>query len=581
MERQEKGCAHRSSAARLPIPVSHEPLRGESQRCGGHNLGIARSILEPARRQRRHRRGRLLAATLLVALIAGGVSAVLLALSGGGKPPLLVPRQDIGNRDPLAFVAGQERELERSAAFGLAHVLYAKSPGGVLAAAERSATFRPLVERAADGSGIDADLLEAIVLLESGGRQDVIAGSDPTNAAGLTQILAETGRNFLGMHVELAASRRLTRNIAAAVRRGDSAAAARLRARRRRVDDRFDPAQGARRHGSLPVDRPGRDSAATISRSSPTTWGSATSRPSCATMPSAHKLEPIARRRRKRRPLLGAALLRRLAGKPRPAWRRLAGFGDDSQTYYWRVLAAQEDHAPLPARPGRAPAAHRCSRTARRARRRSSIPRTAQSTSTTPTPSTAPGERRRSSRCPTCRRASTSGSTRGLATRPPGHPARSTAVCVPKHSRCSSTSATASTPSAASPRRSSSPATVSRRRPPTPARARNREATQNYSLHTTGYAFDILRRYGSGTQAAAFQYELERLQARGLIAWVTRPDNNPRHRLLRSEDAPQRDARTGPGSRVAARRRSVSGGQPLAVHSVDGLTLHVEPEQPR
>jgi hypothetical protein len=82
----------------------------------------------------------LLAAALLVALLAGGVGAVLLALSGGGKPPLLVPRQDIGNRDPLAFVAGRERALERSAAFGLAHVLYAKSPGGVLAAAERSAS---------------------------------------------------------------------------------------------------------------------------------------------------------------------------------------------------------------------------------------------------------------------------------------------------------------------------------------------------------------------------------------------------------------------------------------------------------
>ena len=39
----------------------------------------------------------------------------------------------------LTFVTGQERALERAAAFGLAHVLYAKSPGGVLAAAERSA----------------------------------------------------------------------------------------------------------------------------------------------------------------------------------------------------------------------------------------------------------------------------------------------------------------------------------------------------------------------------------------------------------------------------------------------------------
>ncbi len=51
----------------------------------------------------------------------------------------------------------------------------------------------------------------------------------------------------------------------------------------------------------------------------------------------------------------------------------------------------------------------------------------------------------------------------------------------------------------------------------------NPEASQSYSLHTTGYAFDILRRYGSGAQAAAFQYELERLQARNLIAWVREP----------------------------------------------------------
>jgi hypothetical protein len=53
--------------------------------------------------------------------------------------------------------------------------------------------------------------------------------------------------------------------------------------------------------------------------------------------------------------------------------------------------------------------------------------------------------------------------------------------------------------------------------------ATNPEASQNYSLHTTGYTFDILRRYGSRTQAAVFQYELERLQARGLIAWLREP----------------------------------------------------------
>jgi hypothetical protein len=40
------------------------------------------------------------------------------------------------------------------------------------------------------------------------------------------------------------------------------------------------------------------------------------------------------------------------------------------------------------------------------------------------------------------------------------------------------------------------------------------------ALHTTGYAFDVRRRYESGAQAAAFQYALERLGAVGLIAWM-------------------------------------------------------------
>ena len=46
----------------------------------------------------------------------------------------------------------------------------------------------------------------------------------------------------------------------------------------------------------------------------------------------------------------------------------------------------------------------------------------------------------------------------------------------------------------------------------------------NYSLHTTGWAFDIERRYRSGTQARAFQFVLDRLQVLGAIAWVREPD---------------------------------------------------------
>jgi hypothetical protein len=52
---------------------------------------------------------------------------------------------------------------------------------------------------------------------------------------------------------------------------------------------------------------------------------------------------------------------------------------------------------------------------------------------------------------------------------------------------------------------------------------RNNQATRGYSLHTTGYAFDVLRSYRSNRQAGAFQFWLDRLQALGLIAWVREP----------------------------------------------------------
>jgi hypothetical protein len=44
------------------------------------------------------------------------------------------------------------------------------------------------------------------------------------------------------------------------------------------------------------------------------------------------------------------------------------------------------------------------------------------------------------------------------------------------------------------------------------------------SMHTTGYAFDISRRYRSGAQAQALQFWLDRLTALDVIAWVREPD---------------------------------------------------------
>ena len=52
---------------------------------------------------------------------------------------------------------------------------------------------------------------------------------------------------------------------------------------------------------------------------------------------------------------------------------------------------------------------------------------------------------------------------------------------------------------------------------------RNREATRHYSLHTTGWAFDVLRDYRSRRQALAFQFVLDRLRSLNAIAWVREP----------------------------------------------------------
>jgi hypothetical protein len=155
-----------------------------------------------------------------------------LLLAGGGEKPLAPGRGPEG--DPLAWQPGKDATLANRAAAGESHVLYAKSPGGAIATARRVARWRPLVEAAARRHGVPPDDLEALVFLESAGRPQACASSGLSGACGLTQILAGTATGLLGMHVDLAASRRLTRRI----RRHPSP---RLIARRARVDERFAP----------------------------------------------------------------------------------------------------------------------------------------------------------------------------------------------------------------------------------------------------------------------------------------------------------------------------------------------------
>jgi hypothetical protein len=51
----------------------------------------------------------------------------------------------------------------------------------------------------------------------------------------------------------------------------------------------------------------------------------------------------------------------------------------------------------------------------------------------------------------------------------------------------------------------------------------NPEATTEYSLHTTGWSFDIRRDYGSDAQAAAFQFALDRLRAHAILDYAYEP----------------------------------------------------------
>jgi hypothetical protein len=466
-------------------------------------------------------RRRVLLALAAAAVVAATVAGSIVLLGGGGPdPPLLVARRDVGGGDPLGFRIGQERVLEAAAAQGLAHVLYVKSPGGVEASAARVARFRPLVEQAAAGSGFDADLLEAIVFLESSGRQDVIAGSDPAAAAGLTQIVAETGKDFLGMHVDLAASRRLTRAIVVARARGDARAVRRLRARRRRADERFDPAAalaGTVRYLSVARERFGRNDLAVVSYHM-----------------GIGNLEHVLR------DYAGGAVgpIRDIVSADGLSWARvyfdssplvhadvwdeLSAFGDDSETYYWRVLAAQEIMRLY--RHNR-PRLEELSGLQRAKASDEEVLHPARDTERFGTP----GDLEHAYR-------------RGVLLQLPARPAElhlridpqmgrlaprddrmlyrglrpeALALLLYLADRVHTLSGT------------TAPLIVTSTVRDDGYQQRlvksNPEATHHYSLHTTGYAFDILRRYRSRAQAAAFQYELERLQARNLIAWVREP----------------------------------------------------------
>jgi hypothetical protein len=397
----------------------------------------------------------------MLALVLAGIAVAAFLLLRGDDPPSYSPVNL--DDDPWAYDSGREDDFERRAAAGNSHVIYAKSPGGIVATAERVERWRPQVEEAADAAGVDPDLVEGMVLLESAGRADAMASADLESAAGLTQILAETATGLLGMQVDVEQSERLTRKL----RRARSARQAdRIRAQRAGVDERFDPAKALAATGRYlkqAKDTFGREDLAVVSYH------------------------------------MGIGNLQQLLGAygdddasytqlyfdaspdqhPR-AYRLLAGLGDDSKTYLWRVLASaevmrlyREDRGEL--------------------ERLDELQSGAPSGELVLHP---PDDTEAFGSDEDIEDGLRSGALRPIA----GGGLRPEAFALLAYIR-------------------RGVRTISGVRAPLVV-VRTVRPGDSSDPHATGYAFDISRKYASGAQAEAFQYMLDRLQALNLIAWV-------------------------------------------------------------
>jgi Family of unknown function (DUF5715)/Transglycosylase SLT domain len=445
------------------------------------------------------------------------IGLALLSLIGAALIVVLDRRQErsqsalgpsvVGGVDaaqPFAYDPDRRADYERRAALGLSHVLYAKSPGGVLASARRTAHWRPLVDRVARRHRLDPEILEAIVFLESAGRADARASDDLRSAVGLTQILAETGQSLLGMRIDVSASERLTRGILRGHR------VRRREAQRRRVDERFDPGkalEATARYLDFAKRRLGRDDLAVVS------YHMGVGNLQQALAAYGKPAVPYAQLYFDSSPMRHAA-----------AWRKLASLGDDSSSYLWRVLAARD--------------IMRLYRRSPQALQREAV---LQSHKASAEEVLHPPESTPVYGDPfAIGRARASGELRALA--PNGlkvyglriDPAmgvlagrieqspqlyralRPQALAVLEAIGADTRAIARTAPLIVT-------STVRDERYQRVLRATDDEATSAYSLHTTGYAFDIARDYRSRAQALAFQFVLDRLTALGLIAWVREP----------------------------------------------------------
>jgi hypothetical protein len=460
-----------------------------------------------------------------LASVSAAVAVALLALltgHEGGGSRVALPTLSPGF-DPLGFQASHATEIERNAAAGLSHVLYAKSPDGVVASAARTAAYRGSINAGAAAIRADPAALEAIVFVESAGRRDVVAGPDPAAAAGLAQILAETGRNLLGMQIDLRASRKITREIARRAAGTPPARLQRLLAERQHVDARFEPGgaiAGLARYLQIAHAHFGRWDLAVASyhmgignlEGVLRSFLGNRSRTPIKTLVSRARLS-YARLYMDSTPLLHPA-----------SYRLLSRFGDESPNYYWKVLAAEQIMSLF-----------------RHDRGQLELLATLHNEKASAENVLHPETETKVFGDPASLRDAESGreivpipndlARYGFRVGPGmGQLASRIGQRPPLYRGLRPEALHLLTYLAAAVRQISgerAPLTItSTVRDHSYQRlliGQGPEATHAYSLHTTGFAVDVLRRYRGRRQALALQFMLDRLQALNLIAWVREP----------------------------------------------------------
>jgi hypothetical protein len=436
---------------------------------------------------------------LVFAVVTGAILAGL-AFSGEDSPPSFGPVTiEPGEPDPFAYEPDREDEFVERATAGHSHVLYAKSPGGVVATARRVERWRPLIERSA--GDVDPDLLEAMVFLESAGNPSAQASDDLEGAVGLTQILAGTATGLLGMRVDVRASERVARRLR---RRGPTPT---LLRRRREVDERFDPRKalaGAVRYLDIARERFDRDDLAVVSYH----MGMGNLDTVLATFGEGA--------------VSWAQVYFEATPRDHPGTQRLlSGFGDDSASYLWRVYAARDIMRLYRENPDELRRLARL-QTAKASAEEVLHPRSETELFADPDDleeAYDAGKLRPFAGIRGMRLDRQAGELagrleaerdlyRGL--RPEAH---ELAVYIGVGVR--------ELGGARAPLTVTS--TVRDQRYQRELARDNPFATDEYSLHTTGFAFDVRRDYASRRQAVAFQYLLDRLQSLNLIAWVREP----------------------------------------------------------